>query len=522
MKYPDRPIRQKLMIAIVGTSGLAVLLSSLAFISYQWINTRGAILESVDAAMAIISSNSTAALSFNDYQSADLTLSALKATPEIRIACIYTNVDSRISGPFASFSQDDSARACPIKVGSNSLSVTKGLLTRSMPIRIEDEVIGTLYIERSLRDFWQTMFGYALLLLFAVLVGLVMAYGMSELLQKVLAFPILTLSLYAGRVSATKDFSIRVPQGNQDEVGQLITDFNDMLSQIGTRDKALEQAKLELEQRVAEVNSANTELQSTLEKLRLTQEQLVQTEKMASLGGLVAGIAHEINTPIGVGVTAASTLQSKTMAMSRDYTDNKLTNTGLQRYIDLATQSSEIILSNLNRAAELIQSFKQVAVDQSSSEYRSFPVRQYLQEVLLSLKPKLKKTRLEVVIDCDSELQINSYPGAIAQIVTNLVMNSIVHAYDPEETGTLTIKVTQEAEKLHLRYSDDGRGMSPEHASKVFDPFFTTRRGTGGSGLGMHIVFNLVHQQLNGTVTLKSKVGEGTIVDIHIPTSKEV
>ena len=240
---------------------------------------------------------------------------------------------------------------------------------------------------------------------------------------------------------------------------------------------------------------------------------------MASLGGLVAGIAHEINTPVGVGVTAASTLHAKTKDMSNAYAANTLTNSGLKRYVDLATQSTNIILTNLNRAAELIQSFKQVAVDQSSSERRQFAIKHYLNEVLLSLGPKLKKTKLEVKVNCADDLMINSYPGAIAQIMTNLIMNSLHHAYEPGDSGTLSITVEDQGDNIHLHYADDGKGMPPEHVKQVFDPFFTTKRGSGGSGLGMQIVFNLVTQQLGGTVTVQSVIDEGTSTDIVIPRS---
>lgn len=519
--YRDLPIRKKLMLAMVSTSATAVFLAAIVFIAFQWVNTKNAVLDTVDAAMAIISSNSTAALIFNDPEAARQTLSALRAKQEIQLACIYTEKNGSQPGAFAAYSNSAVQRSCPVAPGVDAFSILDSKLSRSMPIEIEDDQVGKLYIERSLQDFVKTMWGYVLMVVLSVFTSLLMAFSLSGLLQRAIARPILSLSSIADRVSQSGDYGVRVPPGNRDEIGQLIKNFNEMLAQIGLRDKALEQAKTELETRVEETNQANRELQETLEKLRLTQEQLVQTEKMASLGGLVAGIAHEINTPIGVSVTAASTLQAKTQTMSEEYASNTLTDSGLKRYVDLATQSTDILLTNLDRAAELIHSFKQVAVDQSSRECRSFAVKEYINEVLLSLRPKLKKTALKVDIECDEALRIKSYPGALAQIMTNLIMNSLIHAYDPGQSGTLTISVKQESDTLHLRYSDDGKGMPPEHVEKVFDPFFTTKRGMGGSGLGMHILFNLVRQQLNGNVTLKSELGVGTTVDILIPIPKE-
>jgi len=244
---------------------------------------------------------------------------------------------------------------------------------------------------------------------------------------------------------------------------------------------------------------------------------LVNNEKMASLGGLVAGVAHEINTPVGVGVTAASTLREDTKATTTLYEAGELTNSSLKRYFSTCMQATEIILGNLQRAADLIHSFKQVAVDQTSSEYRMFEIKRYIDETLLSLKPKLRSTELKVEVECDPNLAINSVPGAISQIITNLVMNSVQHGYDDGVSGCLRISVEDQAKHIHIRYSDDGKGMPPEVLKKVFEPFFTTRRGSGGSGLGMHIVYNLVTQQLRGTVSLRSSLGEGSSVDIVFP-----
>lgn len=520
-RFRDRPIREKLMAAMVGTSGLAIALASIVFITYQWINSRDSMLQNLDAVMDIIADNSTAALSFYDADAARQTLAALRAKPEIQVACIYTGSGSTGLSLFASYVHPGLKSGCPAKPLEDQFSAFSSLVARSQDIRIGQEPIGTLYIERSLRDFWQSILGYLVVVALVLIGALFVALGIAAVLQRFITEPILGLARAANRVSGSKDYSIRAPRGNDDEVGRLIDGFNEMLTQIGLRDLKLREARTESEERLLETKRTNSELQKTLARLRQTQEQLVQVEKMASLGGLVAGIAHEINTPVGVGVTAASTLRARTDTLKQEYEASKLTNSGLKRYVDIAQQSSEIILSNLNRASELIQSFKQVAVDQTSSERRRFRVLPYLNEILLSLRPKLKKTRLKVEVACDDMLEINSYPGALAQILTNLVMNSLIHAYEPDQKGTLRIEVEQRGDKVHLEYSDDGKGMPQENVSRVFDPFFTTRRGSGGSGLGMHIVFNLVTQQMGGKIKLRSDLGKGTHVEILIPAHQE-
>jgi predicted ATPase/signal transduction histidine kinase/tRNA A-37 threonylcarbamoyl transferase component Bud32 len=266
------------------------------------------------------------------------------------------------------------------------------------------------------------------------------------------------------------------------------------------------------------VQQRTAELSQTLSELKATQKKLVESEKMASLGGLVAGVAHEINTPVGIGITAASLLAQKTTQFFETYKSGQMKRSQLEKFLDTALQSSSMVLSNLNRAADLIQSFKQVAVDQSTEEQRTFNLKQYLSEVLISLTPKLRTTQHQVEIRGDEAIALNSYPGTLSQIITNLVMNSLTHAYSPEDAGHLVFNFKQEGEQITFEYSDDGKGIPEEHLSKIFDPFFTTNRRQGGSGLGLHIVYNLVTQKLNGTIECESQVGVGTKFIIKLPS----
>ncbi|OUR78672.1 hypothetical protein A9Q83_07300 [Alphaproteobacteria bacterium 46_93_T64] len=266
---------------------------------------------------------------------------------------------------------------------------------------------------------------------------------------------------------------------------------------------------------------AERKLHDTLETLQLTQDELVQSEKMASLGGLVAGVAHEINTPIGVGVTAASHLQEKTIVVKHMFDDGTLKKGDFKNFIETATQSTDILSTNLQRASDLIKSFKQVAVDQSSEAPRLFNLLEYLDEVLISLHPKLKQTKIKVIVDGDRDLDIESLPGTFAQILTNLVMNSLIHAYEPNDEGCIHIHAEAKEDNVELTYSDDGRGMKEHTVNKVFDPFFTTKRGTGGSGLGMHILYNQTTQTLGGSVKCSSVMGKGTTFNFTFPLKKE-
>jgi len=244
--------------------------------------------------------------------------------------------------------------------------------------------------------------------------------------------------------------------------------------------------------------------------LQTTQSQLIEAEKMAALGGLVAGVSHEINTPVGIGVTTASTLVDNSKKISQAYQEGKLGKAALQSYLQGAVKSSELILRNLQRASELVSSFKQVAVDQSNLERRSFKVVGYLNEILFSLRPQLKQTAHKIVVEGDELIELDTYPGALAQIITNLVMNSIKHGYDEEEAGCLQMLVSQVKNKIIIHYGDDGKGIPSENLPRIFEPFFTTARNRGGTGLGMHIVYNLVTQKLGGMIECVSVVGQGT------------
>ena len=268
-----------------------------------------------------------------------------------------------------------------------------------------------------------------------------------------------------------------------------------------------------------EVTERTFALSQALENLRATQEQLVEAEKMASLGSLVAGVAHEINTPIGTCIGVASFLENETLSFASEIQGGQLKRSILNAYIETATESSQLILRNLQRAGELITSFKQVAVDQTSLEKRIFAVKPYIEEVLVSLNPRLKKTTQILTVTGDDAITIESYPGALSQIITNLAINSLTHAYQPSESGQLCIEVILKGQTLSIQYSDDGCGIEPENLKKIFDPFFTTARSKGGSGLGLHIVYNLVTQTLKGTIKCESKVGGGTKFIMDFPVA---
>ncbi len=309
----------------------------------------------------------------------------------------------------------------------------------------------------------------------------------------------------------------------RDEQGRAtrLVGTNRDITQLKQVEEDLRRLNEELEERVCKrteaLEQSNTDLKRTLDQLTRAQRQLVESEKLAALGGLVAGVAHEINTPLGVGVTAASHLQQETESLARLMADSRMTRADLDHFIEQARLSSDLVLRNLDRASHLVKSFKQVAVDQSSEQRRVINARDYLGEILLSLHPRIKKTRAKVEIQCPDDLTMDTYPGALYQIVVNLVMNSLVHAFDEDADGQIRIEVQKQDDMVSLEYRDNGKGMPEDIRRRIFEPFFTTRRGSGGSGLGLHIVYNLATQILRGTVSCDSELGQGTGFRFLIP-----
>jgi len=254
-----------------------------------------------------------------------------------------------------------------------------------------------------------------------------------------------------------------------------------------------------------------------LNNLKQTQSQLVQSEKMASLGALVAGVAHEINTPIGVSITASSFLSDSIEKFNYYYNKGKTGQDDLMKILRTVNDASDIIFRNLERAAEIISSFKKVAVDQSDATRRVFIVDAYIDDVLVSLEPKFKRTKHTVKIKCSEKIIIDSWPGAFFQIISNLLFNTLRHGFENIDSGEIVIDIKKKDGQLILKFSDNGKGMEEAVQGKVFDPFFTTKRNQGGTGLGLHIVYNLVTQTLKGSIICNSHLGKGTEFVITAP-----
>jgi PAS domain S-box-containing protein len=258
--------------------------------------------------------------------------------------------------------------------------------------------------------------------------------------------------------------------------------------------------------------------EAALQNLRETQNSLIEAEKLAALGRLVAGIAHEVNNPVGTSLTVASALERKTVAFAAKVAQGNLGRSSLNDFIESSRQASAQLVANLTHAADLIQSFKQVAADRNVSNQRVFDLGELTEQVATSLRPGLGKQNLTLNVECQPDLTMNSYPGPYGQVLTNLFLNAVAHAFPDAKEGTVNIKVLASgSDNVEILFSDDGCGMSRGVRRKAFDPFFTTRRDQGSTGLGLHIVYSIVTNCLGGRLNLDSKPGEGTKIQIILP-----
>lgn len=265
------------------------------------------------------------------------------------------------------------------------------------------------------------------------------------------------------------------------------------------------------------LNDKIFELEKSYRDLRATKELLLESEQLANLGGLVAGFTHEINSPIGVGVTATSHLIEVIKKLNKDFSSKNIKKSDLEEFINSANESGNIIMSNLNRTASLIQGFKQIAVDQASEVLRTFELGAYLKEVIHSLTPILKPTSHSIDIEINENLYVESYPGAISQIVTNLIQNSLKHGFENMEMGIIKLTAYSKDGSVLIDYRDNGCGIENKNIKNIFESYYSTKIGQGGSGLGLAIIKQLVEEKLGGTIICESDLGKGVLFHINFP-----
>lgn len=366
------------------------------------------------------------------------------------------------------------------------------------------------------QNLWQSMQRQGLMLVLQLLVAISLVTGFFN--GRVFV-PLKTLG-EAARKMQSGLLDQPVPVLREDEIGTLaqrVEQMRQALNQSFAEISALNyELEKRVEQRTAELALANAELEQTITHLNTAQDELVKNAKLVALGSLVAGISHELNTPIGNGLTAATTLQAQANAFSK-LIDQPLRKSELAFYLNSFHEGSQIIYTAMRSASELIRQLKQLAVDQTSSRRRVFSLHETVNEVSTSLQPQLRLIPHRLVVHVPEGIRLDSFPGPLAQVLLNLINNALQHAFDNKDQGVMTLAAQETVTGVELVFSDDGCGIADENLPRIFDPFFTTRLGQGGSGLGLNIVYNLVTGMLGGSIEAESQPGKGARFIIYLP-----
>ncbi len=502
--------------------------STILYFNIQNIKTRA--IENIAVLGNVIAERSTAALAFMDTSQAEKNLNALKYMKSIELACLYTNDFIVVADYKKPLYKDLGNLQCIEKVESNIFNgvYQNDQLHWGAEIVLDNSKIGFIYIVVDdsfvFEEFYHGIEQYLLILLAVI----ILSYFIANRIQSFVSKPILLLKETVGQITQDKDFAIRAKKLSNDEIGDLTDAFNSMLEHTEKYEKTLivqkeqlqlnqETLELKVQQRTTKLQVLNDEITETLNQVEKMQEQLIESEKMASLGGLVAGIAHEVNTPVGICLTATSFLKERYEHLKKAYDVDKMTQNDFEDFLKIVHDSSDMILKNIQRATEIIQNFKKVAVDQSIEDRRCFNIKEYFFEIIKSLNPKLKQHHHKIEVNSENNIYINSYPGAFYQVFSNLIINSIVHGFENIDEGKIAIDVTCNENTMTIEYQDNGLGISPEILIKVFEPFVTTKRNKGGTGLGAHIIYNIITQQLQGTISCSSDLGKGVFFKMIIP-----
>ncbi len=372
---------------------------------------------------------------------------------------------------------------------------------------------GKVFLERALLTLLGTLC-YALLLSLTLL--WVFSVQVSRPLFSVIG------SIAQVDMDCPEQARLHEPQGHADsEIGLLVRLTNQhlqaialTLEQLRAAESSLKQYSDALESKVAERTLA---LSQSVEQLQQAQSQLIESEKLAALGGLVAGVAHEVNTPLGIAVTATSVLSETLDSLRQQFTAQTLTSQQFSDLLAQASDSTQMLVNNLQRAARLVRDFKQTAVDQVSEARSQFQVEQVLRALIASLHPETRKVPVEPLLECPSGLQMNSLPGVLTQVLANLILNSVRHAFADQAAPLIEIRLQEQGEQVLLDYRDNGCGVPESLRERIFEPFFTTKRGSGGSGLGLNIVYNLVTRKLGGKLEFSSQPGQGVHFRLSLP-----
>ena len=517
------------VVGLIGASfSLVILLVAALFIN----NTIDFAKSDIEQRASLIGHASLPLLKADNYRALEQQLTSLNKVDSVNYVHIYAS--DTITGKtsfFCSYNRSTDFPAIPDKIDQiNQLQTARyqnNLIEFILPIVENNIRHGYVYIQMNDKRISNAKSQVVAVIFIFIISLLLVSLFVSRKIKHLLTASLEAMTADIQHIAQKKDYQYRCRELPYQELDIVAKNINIMLTRTEkyiNKQQDAEQEILKLNQeledkvssRTKALKESNQELLSTLDKLHKFQNQLVESEKMASLGDMVAGVAHEVNTPIGLGVTASTLLSDRLDEIKHAFEDKTLKSSQLKKFLNDGEENIQIICRNLDRAAELISSFKKVAVDQSSEADRQINIEHFIQDVFLTLAPETKGKCL-LVLNCEDDIDVITKPGPLNQIIVNLVMNSIIHGFEHANDGKITLSVSQVGQQLFMQYQDNGCGIADDMQDKIFEPFTTTKRGAGGSGLGLHLVYNLVTQALGGTIALVNKNDSGVNFEINFP-----
>lgn len=509
--------RNSLRVAVTLALLLGLLLPTTAVLLYDVQKTRATAMEDLRRDLARATEVMALSLAEPVWQvSPDLADPMVKAQMDDPRFVSVQVVEPASSTPFLS-QQRQFSQADPEPDPDLVLSQTRAVLRDGREIaKLTVRMSAAPLLQAKQAEIWRTVWRSGLTLTLSLVL-------MLWVLQRYVLRPMTELTgsaeaLAAGRLEQPLHVS-----GGADEISRVGVAMERMRQALLSAFEALRQHNLNLEetvtQRTAELTASNAELSEALATLQTAQRELVESEKLASLGRLVAGVAHELNTPLGNALTVVSALDDRYKQLEAMLAGSvQLRRSTLEELARDTRRGQDILQRNVQKAADLVRDFKQVAIDQTADLRRDFDLGKVVEDVLVMVEPSFKHTPHIIDTDLCHGLQMNSYPGALGQVLTNLLMNALLHGFEGVERGHVKVRCERlnEAE-AELSVTDDGRGMDESVRRRIFDPFFTTKLGTGGSGLGMHIVHSIVTNVLGGQIEVRSTPGQGTQMLMRLP-----
>lgn len=427
-----------------------------------------------------------------DLAENDLQRNALRALGQRAIE--MTTGLNNLAGSFAT-----QARLLRESIDGNQTGMTNALDRLSALVRSREERAQQRFDETLSDVFWQVALIALAFLVLIIGIGIAIASSIRRPLSELkLAMHAIVAGNYDRRVRG-----VRAP----DEIGEMARAVEVFRENAVARRRAED-----------DLRASKERAESTLADLRNTQRSLVEAEKLAALGGLVAGVAHEVNNPVGISLTVASSLERRCETFADEVASGQLRRARLDEFVAGNREAAKQLKHNLERAGELIQSFKQVAVDRSHEQRRRFDLKEATDQIVASLRPGLKRMQVELITRIADGIVFDSYPGAYGQVLTNLMLNATRHGFADGRSGTIVIEAAVRPNgRVTILFADDGAGMSQDVKQRAFEPFFTTRRNEGGTGLGLHIVYNIVRGRLGGDIDVDSEPGTGTRFHVTLP-----